>query len=66
MKLALVDGMTQRPIHLEPIEFHQRLKAKVASKLPGIFIHTRREVLQAIEDAYQELVTEVRQESIHH
>jgi hypothetical protein len=63
LKLGLVDQRGQ-VIAMTPLEFHEAVLAKLRNRLPGVFIHTRAEVLKAAQAAYQEVIDEMKAESV--
>ena len=63
LKLGLVDQKGQ-VVAMTPLEFHEMALAKLRKRLRGVFIHTRSEVLKATQAAYQDVIDEMKAESV--
>lgn len=63
LKIALVN-QTGVVTNLSPLELQDLVEKRLRKRLHSVFIHTRGEVLKAVQVSYQEVIAELKLESI--
>lgn len=63
LKIALVN-QTGVVTNISPLELQDMVEKRLAKRLRGVFIQTRGEVLKAVRVAYQEVIAELKLESV--